>query len=75
MRRKMTTEIQNTTGNYQISFSPTNKQLDEIEGWLKAERQKTGEGFYCNWNVIKHSFEKNRLLTISLNNKTVGFAT
>lgn len=71
----MTTEIQNATTNYQVTFSPTDKQVGEIEKWLIAERQKTGDGFYCNWNIIKSSFDKNELATISLNNKTIGFAT
>lgn len=71
----MTTEIQNTTDNYQVTFSPTDKQVGEIEKWLIAERQKTGDGFYCNWKIIKSSFDKNELATISLNNKTIGFAT
>lgn len=64
-----------TTETYQVSFSPTDKQVEEIEKWLIAERKKTGDGFYCNWNIIKSSFDKNELATISLNNKTIGFAT
>ncbi|CAM4300693.1 GNAT family N-acetyltransferase [Cytophagaceae bacterium 50C-KIRBA] len=71
----MTTEIHNTTDNFQVTFSPTDKQVGEIEKWLIAERQKTGDGFYCNWNIIKSSFDKNELATISLKNKTIGFAT
>lgn len=71
----MTTIIQTTTDCYQVTFSPTDKQVGEIKKWLIAERQKTGEGFYCNWSNIKSSFDKNELATISLNNKTIGFAT
>jgi predicted GNAT family acetyltransferase len=71
----MTTEIQNTTNNYQVNFSPTEKQVAEIEKWLNAEIQKTGDGFYCEWKIIKSSFDKNELATISLNNKPIGFAT
>ncbi len=71
----MTTEIQNSTDNYQVTFSPLDKQIREIEKWLIEERRKTGEGFYCNWNFIKSSFDKNELATISLNNKTLGFST
>ncbi len=71
----MTTEILNTTDSYQVTFSPTDKQVSEIEKWLIAERQKTRDGFYCNWNIIKSSFDNNELVTISLNNKTIGFAT
>ncbi len=63
------------TDSYHVNFSPTDKQVDEIEKWLIAERQKTGDGFYCNWNIIKSSFDKNELATISFNNNTIGFAT
>jgi GNAT superfamily N-acetyltransferase len=31
--------------------------LVEIEKWLLAEREETGEGFYCNWNVIQGGLE------------------
>lgn len=68
------TEIQNSTDSFQVTFSPTEKQLGEIEKWLIAERQKTGEGFNCNWNNIASSFKNNELSTISINNKTIGFA-
>lgn len=71
----MMTYIQNTTANFQVTFSPTDKQVGEIEKWLIAERLKTGNGFYCNWNIIKSSFIKNELATISSNNETIGFAT
>jgi predicted GNAT family acetyltransferase len=71
----MTSEILNATDSYQVIFSPTNKQVDEIEKWLIAEKKETGNGFYCNWNIIESSFYKNELVTISYNNKTIGFAT
>ena len=58
-----------------ISFKPTKKQLNEIEEWLIEERDATGEGFYCNWEAIASSFHKNELTTISINQKTIGFAT
>ncbi|WP_017257824.1 GNAT family N-acetyltransferase [Pedobacter arcticus] len=49
--------------------------MDEIEDWLIEERDKTGEGFYCNWNVIKSSYNKNELVIITYKNKTIGFIT
>lgn len=61
--------------SYEVTFSPTDKQVGEIEKWLIEERQKTGDGFYCNWNTIKSSYENNELVAISFYNKTVGFAT
>ena len=71
----MTTEIKSIADAYEIFFLPTDKQVGEIEKWLIAESKKTGDGFYCNWTIIKSSFHKNELIVISFNNKTVGFAT
>ncbi len=56
-----------------VSFNLDDKQLIEIEGWLLKERSQTGEGFYCNWQIIKKSFSNNEMATISKNSKTVGF--
>lgn len=70
----MITETVISTNKFQVSFSPTGKQIDEIEKWLISERNKTGEGFYCNWEIIKASFQKNEIAIISHNNKSVGFA-
>lgn len=63
------------TDNYEVTFSPTVNHLDEIEKWLIEEDKESNEGFYCNWDAIKSSFDKRELTTISLNDKTVGFAT
>ncbi len=71
----MNIQKENKTEDYEITFLPTEKKLGEIEEWLIEEEQKTGNGFYCNWNNIKASFDKNKLVTISLNNKTIGFAS
>ena len=57
-----------------VSFNPTKKQLIEIEVWLLKERFRTGEGFYCNRGIMKNSFSKNEMATISKTSKTVGFA-
>jgi predicted GNAT family acetyltransferase len=67
--------MHNSTNLNQVNFSPTIKQINEIERWLIAENRKTGDGFYCNWMSIKNSFDKQQMITISANNKTVGFAT
>lgn len=58
-----------------ISEKPTKKQLAEIEKWLIEERNLTGDGFYCNWEIIKSSHKNDKILTISASNTTVGFAT
>lgn len=60
---------------FQITFSPAEKQLREIEKWLITERKKIGEGFYCNWSNIEYSFEKLQMAVISIKNKSIGFAT
>lgn len=58
-----------------VSFLPTKHQLTEIEKWLLNESHKTGEGFYCNWEIIESSFAKKNLATISQDDKTIGFIT
>ncbi len=58
-----------------ISFKPKLDQLNEIEKWLIDERNSTGDGFYCNWNIIKSSYDEKKLAIISEDNQTVGFIT
>lgn len=60
---------------YKINFSPTDKEISEIEKWLIDEDNKSGEGFYCNWNIITSSHRDKRLVSISHRNKAIGFAT
>ncbi len=59
---------------YSISFTPTQQHLDEIEKWLIEEQSATGDGFYCNWTIIKSFFKKNNFAVISSNNLPIGFA-
>jgi GNAT superfamily N-acetyltransferase len=58
-----------------ISFKPKLDQLNEIEKWLIDERNSTGNGFYCNWNIIKSSYDEKKLAIISEDNRAVGFIT
>lgn len=58
-----------------ISFKPTETQIAEIGKWLIEEQNMTGEGFYCNWDSIIYSFNKNKAVVISIDKKTIGFAT
>jgi hypothetical protein len=58
-----------------ISFKPTRNQIDEMESWLIEERNLTGDGFYCNWNIIISSFKEKKLAIILEDNQTVGFVT
>ena len=59
--------------NAKIVFDPTERELQEVENWLKQEYEDTGEGFYCNWSIIKESLAQKELITISLDKHTVGF--
>jgi ribosomal protein S18 acetylase RimI-like enzyme len=58
--------------NY-ISFSPTQKNLEEIEKWLIEERDVYNEGFYVNWSLIIGFYSRNELAITIVNDKTVGF--
>lgn len=58
----------------EISFKPTQQQMDIIEGWLIDEDKDLNQGFYCNWNIIQSSFNKNGIAIISLNRLPIGFA-
>ena len=48
--------------------------LPEVLGWLNEERDETGEGFYCNKEVIESSFARDEGLCAIENGKIVGFA-
>jgi len=52
----------------------TKMDLAEILGWLKEERDATGEGFYCNKEVIERSFARGEGLCAIKNGTIVGFA-
>lgn len=60
---------------YIINFSPADHHISEIKKWLIDEERKTRKGFYCNWEIIKSSYVKGQLITISHRNRTIGFAT
>jgi len=48
--------------------------LDEIIAWLRAEDELTGEGFYCNRNVISSLFLEGDGLCAISGESIVGFA-
>lgn len=48
--------------------------LPELLVWLKEERDETGEGFYCNKEVIEKSFRRDEGLCAIWNGRIVGFA-
>lgn len=55
-----------------IVFEPTQSHLDQLEVWLKDERENTGEGFYCNWGVIKRAFANNSVFCAVISDNAVG---
>ena len=57
-----------------VVFCPTKNHLKQIKNWLIAEHHKTGEGFYCNWNIIESSYKREELCCITSNNVAIGFA-
>ena len=59
--------------DYKINFSPSKNDLKKIEDWLIQERERYDDGFYCNWNIIENSFERNELISLELNNIPIGF--
>lgn len=61
--------------NYYLNLSPTKDQLLEIRTWLSVELDETGEGFMHNWNIIEDYFNRNQLMVLSNESKTIGFMT
>lgn len=57
----------------EILFKPNQKHLQQIEDWLLEEEEATRNGFYCNWNIIKNSYENNEMSIIVLNKVVIGF--
>ena len=58
-----------------INNAPNIHQLNELEGWLKSEYDNTKEGFYCNWDTIKKSYQRQQLITCSTDAGIVGFVS
>ena len=50
----------------------TPADLAEIEVWLIAEREETGEGFYCNWNVIQGGLEHDKTFVMLRDGEAVA---
>ena len=47
--------------------------LQAIEKWLKDERERADEGFYCNWNIIAQAFKDRRLFVVDAGSGPVAF--
>ncbi|MCX2679856.1 hypothetical protein OOZ15_07905 [Galbibacter sp. EGI 63066] len=56
-----------------LNLQPNKKYLGYIEEWLIDEKNKTNQGFYCNWNIILQAFTEKRLSTITENDNAIGF--
>lgn len=50
------------------------RHLQEVLGWLKAEEEQAGTGFYCNRNVIAELFASGEGLCAITEGRIVGFA-
>ena len=60
--------------NYKIEIQPSDSDIREIEKWFIDERKKYDDGFYCNWNIIEKSFNKNEVVSFKFNGENIGFA-
>ncbi len=69
----MDSQLNSLDNDFHVTNDPTMAQLNQIEKWLIAEQNKSGEGFYCNWNVVQSAFQKKEMMTISHKKRTVGF--
>lgn len=55
-------------------FRPADaRDLRKIEVWLREERLATGEGFYCNWNIITGALKNDELFVVDVDGEPVGF--
>jgi GNAT superfamily N-acetyltransferase len=59
----------------EIDFKPTKEHLNTIKAWLIEEREKSGEGFFCNWEVITDAFAKKTMVLIYKSKSPIGFLT
>ena len=58
-----------------VSIEPANThQVEEVLGWLKAEKEQSGTGFYCNRNAIEKSFSSGEGLCAIAEGRIIGFA-
>lgn len=55
-----------------VSFNPDKQNLDEIIDWMENEKNSPKES-QGNWLAINSAFSENRLITASIENKTIGF--
>ena len=59
--------------NIEITKNVTKKHLADIKHWLADEDARTGQGFYCNWNIIEGSFNNGEMYCAIDQGAVVGF--
>ena len=59
---------------FRVEQHPKTEQHAEILRWLEDEDRKSGEGFYCNRNVITRCFNESRLHCLTEEQQVVAFA-
>lgn len=58
-----------------VITNPSIKHYKEIEAWLIEEDNLYNEGFYCNIDSVKQSFDLKKLIAITEDEQTIGFLT
>ena len=53
--------------------NPDKNHLSRIKTWLKAEDEKTGQGFYGNWDVIEKAYQNDKMLVLVRDSKPLAF--
>ncbi len=53
--------------------NPSLELLKQVEHWLCNEYENSYAGFYCNWDIILHRFEKKQVYLLLVDEKVVGF--
>ena len=56
-----------------IFRAATRNDLRSVEAWLRDERERTGGGFYCNWNIIADGFGTDEMFIVDVDGDPVGF--
>jgi predicted GNAT family acetyltransferase len=57
----------------EINLAPNDNHLSEIKSWLVEEENKTGQGFFCNWDSIIYAFDRKELTIITKDDLVIGF--
>ena len=60
-----------------VPFAIRNSSKEDlaiVKEWLLAEREQTGEGFFCNWSVITKALKRKDLFVLAADGDIVGFA-